>query len=154
MAGNKVRLWWIEEGPLVLCWREGVPWHQLPQIPWEVCVYSLLWWSQDMFCCSIKSNNFCIHAAAEDVQGEKVYRELLLNVKSPLGPGDLSSWAVLVWSHRCQWSTCCKFCSWQCPLSQRFPELHKWEDLPNHWLESLSHLYLLKCAAGQPCFYH
>lgn len=74
-----------------------------PWILWEVCVHSLLWWSQDILCCSIKSNN-CIHAAAEDVQGEKVYWELL-NVKPPLGPGDLSSWAVLVWSQRCQWST-------------------------------------------------
>lgn len=153
MAGNKVRLWCIGVGPLVLCWRRRVPWHQPPWILWEVCVHSHLWWSQDILCCSIKSNNFCIHAAAGDVQGEKVCWELLLNMKPPLGPGDWSSWAVLVWCHRCQWCTCCKSCSLQRPLSQTFPELYKWKNLPNHWLQSLSHLYLSQCTAGQPCFY-
>lgn len=103
-----------------------------------------------MLCCAIKSSNFCIHAAAEDVQGEKVYWEFLLNVKPPLGPGDLSSWAVLVLTHRCQWSTCCKFCSLDYPVSQIFPELHKWKDLPNHWLESPSHhVPLIMCSWAQ-----
>lgn len=64
--------------------------------------------------------------------------------KQPLiaeAEGDLGSCAVLTRSYRHQWST------FQCPLSQILPELYKWKDLTNHWLEiSSNYVPLTMCS--------
>ena len=106
-----MRLRWIKERSLVLCWRKGVPLHQVLVIPWEVCVHTLLWWSRCVLCCTIKSNIFCIHAAVGDGQGVKVYWDLLLNMKLPLPGQEGRGWRRLCGSS----SSCLPWAPSGCP---------------------------------------
>lgn len=77
--------------------------------------------------------------------------------KQPLiaeAKGDLGSCAVLIWSHRHQWSTCCHSAPYSI-LSPRY-SLNQTNERIFQIIDWRSHLImcLLYCAAGQPCFYH